>query len=250
VGNAQKDATADHTLNKTNLFLITSGLNNDYGIYSCEQKLDQLIASIESVRCFHTAPVDVIVIDSSPSSLSAQQRDKIKLHANWVIDCSDKMKGIIDKHPGQLRMKTFGEQAIWQTFFETINPDQHTYGRVFKLSGRYRLNEKFNLSNHQVDCVVALPTQTWRFSVRQPDKLITALPTRLWSFPWLGMADMHNVWLTIIQKNKNNVEHNNAIHMIECMLFETLQFFGIPIQHVASIGVEGSYGQDGVYVKE
>ena len=251
MGHTEKNATTCDSVNqKKNIFLISSGINNPYGIYSIDQKLHQLMESIASVKRFHQKPVDIMVIDGSPEVLNHNQIATIQSQANWVICCGSTIKDTTDDHPGQLRIKTIGEQAIWQTFFQNLNADQEIYHRVFKLSGRYQLNDNFDLHQHQDDCVVTLRPEQWRYSPKQPDRISMALPTRLYSFPWQGMRDMHAVWQYITESNAANVRETHEIHMTECIFFDALQHFGIPVKPLQVIGVQGYYGQSGNFVYE
>ena len=115
MGHSQEDATAGDALTR-DLFLITSAINNDYGIYSQQQKIDQLINGINSVHEFHDRLHDIMLIDCSPKLMSdAQLYDLQKLGVDVYRTTLE--KPVKDPSLNQPLWKSIGEQLIWSTFF-------------------------------------------------------------------------------------------------------------------------------------
>jgi hypothetical protein len=123
--------------------------------------------------------------------------------------------------------------------------------RVFKISGRYKLNENFDLSKHldpamQESYIFAERRQS-QFPASLTSGLIQQLSTRLWSWPTTKTAMVffrYNIMLEhfigILAKGKYvDLEHL-------CLKY----FDGPYLKELPIIGVEGALGPNGIIVKD
>lgn len=132
-----------------NIFVITSALNADFGSFNYETKFEQLINSAKSVRDKSLSDY-IILADGGTFPITFNQR---KLLLNYYDDIFDLSQHTfihsVQTSPNitALQIKGLCESYIMQHMCEIFRSDC-TIQRIFKLSGRYFLTDKFNLIDH------------------------------------------------------------------------------------------------------
>lgn len=133
------------------LFTVTSALNvpATHSRFSNAQRLDQTRITVASIRaCLPQA--DILIVDGSlqqPSSASVAQLGDGVAFA-WYGHLAELQQ--IGSHPTFDVVKNISELTLYSRLIaellgrNTLDP----YQRVFKLSGRYRLNAHFDASLH------------------------------------------------------------------------------------------------------
>lgn len=132
----------------SNWFIITSACNVDYGIYSLEQKFHQTCLTIDSIRKY-CPDNKIIILEASPISLPNNKRNFLHWAADVYVDMSaDEKIQWMHKELNTFAIKSPSEVYILGSFLEAQNFIKET-DRVFKISGRYILTDKFDLTKHQ-----------------------------------------------------------------------------------------------------
>jgi len=240
------------------LWLISSAIHTRHGIFSAEQRLEQTIATLESIKAVDPSARILIVESSAEASITDEESDKLKpyieglLNFNPDVQVQDIYK-MADKNwdvaKNLTELVVFGKAL---DFLIRQQPDLlEGIDRVFKISGRYRLNENFDISKH----IDPKQNENYIFAARRPsqfpaivtDGLSQQVMSRLWSWPPQKTALIffrYNLMIedfigTMAQKKYRDIEH---------LLFK---YFGGPYMvELPVIGVEGEIGPNGAAVKD
>lgn len=173
----------------SNWFLVTSAINVDYGIYTLQQKFDQTCETIESIRKYCSDAV-IVLLEASPKKVEKEHYDHLRKITDMYIDFS--VDPVIQSMHNSLNIfaiKSPGEAYILGSFLSAQNFIKDT-DRVFKISGRYLLDENFDVEFHtkQSGKIVFLKKEpyTQYYSVESNKKMDPIAPyqykTRLYSF--------------------------------------------------------------------
>jgi hypothetical protein len=213
-----------------NIVLLTSAVYTNYGIYKPAERIQQTLDTAKSAKKYIPGAI-VILVDNSKTDVqndtSAEFEELIDL-VDYYIDNSDDEdikyfhNNVANYDIGKNAMEAMG-------LFKALNfirgdaemmKEIDSATRIFKLSGRYQVTDKFNISNFD-------NTNTkdkYVFKRAQPSCINpadtgvnTLLQTRLWSFtPSLFMAtiDMYkNIIENMIQLFNENKYIDNEHSM-------------------------------------
>jgi len=155
-----------------NLVIITSALAPIVGVIPINDRLQQTITSIETVR--DLVPNSFIILSDTSVENIDEQRRVLNPLVDLFIENNDLVL-LMSKHG----LKSHGELLIMHDTLRYIktNFDLTNIKRIFKLSGRHNLTSKFNFDDH---CGT---TYTFKNSVDswiQPG-VLRLFETRLWS---------------------------------------------------------------------
>jgi hypothetical protein len=173
----------------SNWFLITSAINVDYGIYTLQQKFEQTCETIESIRKY-CSDAKIILLEGSPKKPEENVYNHLREITDMYIDFSnDVVVQSMHRDLNTFAIKSPGEAYILGSFLSAQNFIKET-DRVFKISGRYMLDENFDREFHESQKVkiVFLKKEpyTQYYSVESGTKMEPIAPfqykTRLYSF--------------------------------------------------------------------
>lgn len=173
----------------SNWFLVTSAINVDYGIYSLQQKFEQTCETVESIRKYCSDAI-IVLLEASPEKIKEEHYEHLRKITDMYIDFSgDKVIQRMHDNLNIFAIKSPSEAYILGRFLSVQNFIKDT-DRVFKISGRYMLNENFDKEFHerQSKKIVFLKKEpfTQYFSADTKKKMSPIAPyqykTRLYSF--------------------------------------------------------------------
>jgi hypothetical protein len=131
-----------------NLFIVTSALNANIGVVNEEDRLDQTIASLISLRT-HVPNALIIFTDGSPREVPQSSFDKIQPYVNLILSWS---KDEEVRYFAEQGRKSEAEILLLSKTLRVIksNPEimkiMHGVKRIFKYSARTVLTEDFDIS--------------------------------------------------------------------------------------------------------
>lgn len=129
-----------------NVFLVTSGINIDYGIFDSSTRFYQTIDTFESIRT-RCPNSKIFLLEGTPYGLSDQQLKDVRFFCDGVLLFNnDPVINLFHKEFNIQQLKSPSEVYIVKRFLEMqnfIRPEDN----VFKISGRYTLNSMFNIDN-------------------------------------------------------------------------------------------------------
>jgi hypothetical protein len=211
--------------------LITSAVYTNYGIYDAKQRIQQTLDTVKSAKQY-IPDCTIILIDNSTVAVqaddSAELNELIDL-VDYYIDNSDDKdiqhfhNNITNYDIGKNSMECVGMYKALA--YMSSNPEMMDIitnsSRIFKLSGRYQLTDKFDISAFDnettADKYVFKKAQaSW---INPADiGVTTMLQTRLWSFTpslfintiQLFQTILENMFATFNQGKYIDVEHSMA----------------------------------------
>jgi hypothetical protein len=168
----------------TSLFLVTSAIYTSYGKCSTEERIEQTKETIKSIETY--APNSTIVlldagdksvdIDFGVELIDYTQKEIIREPLDYYLSTNK------DLEP-DIIIKSMLEIIMFENYLKTYSTN--SYERVFKLSGRYRLNSKFNYAKHleaKNKVLILPPYHSQHLYNTKVSSSMFQYMTRCWSF--------------------------------------------------------------------
>jgi len=132
--------------------IITSAANAKFSVYSPEERIAQTLETVASVR--ERIPNALICMtDCGIPSIEGELRDKLVKSVDKFIDLSKdaNVNWIANNITHQDTVKNLTELVVVSKFFKLARKNAwfKDCDRVFKVSGRYLLNEKFDITRYE-----------------------------------------------------------------------------------------------------
>jgi hypothetical protein len=178
-----------------NIVLLTSAVYTNYGIYNTQERIKQTLETAKSAKQYIPGAV-VVLVDNSKEEVqndtSAEFEELIDL-VDYYIDNSDDADikyfhaNVNNYDIGKNAMEAIGllKTLSYISTDEDLMKEVSQAGRIFKLSGRYQVTDKFDIAKFDNPETKG----KYVFKKAQPswiDPLHTGvntmLQTRLWSF--------------------------------------------------------------------
>jgi hypothetical protein len=225
-----------------NIFLITSIINipniplsytKIRSIYSCEERFKQTQQTIKSIRK-SIKGIKIFLIECS--ELSNEQTLYLKTHTDFFINVFNKEDNVL------LNMvyspsKSLGEGTMTIIALNFLLSNKIEYDNIFKISGRYWLNDTFNLSDYDNNKIVVRNNS-------KPYEYYTQLYTILYKLD----KETVSLWLHHLRNSYN--------FFIECVAFEKIFADFIKSQptdkvvYITNLGVSGNIAVDGCFIND
>lgn len=232
-----------------NIFLVTSGIhgpNGRSGSISVEQRIDQTVATAQSIRQ-RVDNAEIYLLEGGKYPLDLDLRNKFKQYYSDILDYSSSSFVSFAHNNVDLNTQDItvikGPCETWM-LLETVKLiNARDPVRIFKISGRYYLNNSFDLEAHH--------SATNRYLFK--DKL-DGLPwygpntgrihspyqysTRLYSFCGNMLSQVVNNYSTLLNRFMDIYAKNDYIDL-EHLTYLTLN--PNQISTIPTIGVEGIF---------
>lgn len=183
--------------------IIPSALGTQYGTLSIEERFNQTIEGINSIR--EKIPNSFIILGDISLIDASEYRNIIKNKVDQFIDCN--LDYNIVNYSNQFK-KSQGELLIFKKCLDFINSnlDCSEIKRVFKIGGRVKLSENFDISDYSQTAgkyVFKYPIDSWMGDGYK------FYETRIYSFDYSLIGDYFEKWkLTFDLCNSGfDVEH-------------------------------------------
>jgi hypothetical protein len=240
------------------LVLITSAVYTNYGIYDAKQRIQQTLDTVKSAKQY-IPDCTIILIDNS--TVAVQADDSVEFNelidtVDYYIDNSDDKdiqhfhNNITNYDIGKNSMECVGMYKALT--YMSSNPEIMeiitTSSRIFKLSGRYQLTDKFDITKFDNEStadkyVFKRAQASW---INSADTGVTTmLQTRLWSFTpslfidtiQLFQTILQNMFATFNQQKYIDVEHSMAKYIPQDKLVE-----------LETVGLQGNIAPNGMMI--
>lgn len=227
------------------LFLVSSAIHTTHGIFTPEQRLKQTIETCKSIKS--RCPAHIMIIDGGDKDLSDDEKKELSPHIDTFVSFCDspQLKNIL-VIPSQDIVKNMAEIMTFGTMFEQLleNGEYKNYKRIFKMSGRYTLNDTFNYDTHYnaMGKIIIRGPFTSQFPSSVTGNVIFQYMSRLWSFDSELLPEIAQVYRNMFA-NMNQVLSSGGYIDIEHLLFSHLR--EDLIQRISKIGVEGNIAPNG-----
>ena len=233
----------------TSHFIITSAIYTSYGKCSAEERTEQTRETLKSIETYAPGS-SMIIIDCGEKSVNENlfgcevidytKNEEIQYHLGEYL------KKNIDLEP-DIIIKSMLEIMMFSDYLKNITG---SYDRIFKISGRYKLNSKFDYSKHQnaTDKVVILPPcksqNLYNFDVKSS---IFQYMTRCWSFD----SSLLSVIIETYNKMKKDIIYASTTKKqadIEHLLYRHLN--KKLVQNIRRMGIEGYWAPSRRWIEE
>jgi hypothetical protein len=231
----------------TDVFFVPSAIGNNYGSFSFEQRFNQLLGTVQSIKKY-SSNADIVIVDCSYDLLSESKIMELTPYILEFFSLHQHPQVIMNRQqttdPNRFIQKTIGEIISTLTALNYIKNTGKQYRRVFKLSGRFQLDENFNQRdyNNHIGQVVISKKQLWHGR--------NHYYLRLYSFDFLLLDTFIAMFDKIHLDTSNMIRDKNMLDIIEYSVCHHIVQSNIPTVEVDCLGLEGYYGQDAKFVKE
>lgn len=235
------------------LFLITSAIKTKFGMFEEQKRIDQTFQTIESIRK-RVPNAKIVIVESSALPVEEELLEQFREHVTFIVNMSgDKiLKHIFDNTENWDIAKNMSELLAFNSALPMLEEQTKIFedvDRIHKLSGRYTLNDNFNLNIYErFPDKIILPM---RYKSQFTDALDnTNIPfqymSRLWSWPKSLHEEIKDFYKKASDEFVERLKQKSRVDM------EHLLFLLLPPEHIREIpivGVKGRLGQNGRHVE-
>jgi hypothetical protein len=230
-------------------FIITSAIHTSYGKCSTEERIEQTKETIKSIKTYAPGS-SMVIIDCGEKSVNGNlfdcelidytKNEEIQYHLGNYLNKN------IDLEP-DIIIKSMLEIMMFSDYLKNITSP---YERIFKISGRYRLNSQFDYSKHKKsnNKILILPsTLSQHFYNSSVGVSMFQYATRLWSFDGILLPKI----IKSYQKIKDEIIHaSTKIYQcdVEHLLYKHLN--KELINTITPIGLEGYWAPLKFWIEE
>lgn len=208
------------------LFIVTSALNADMGVVSREDRLEQTIKGLISIRKYVPDAI-ILLAEGSPHKVEVEKLKTLSHFANFAADFST------DEQISELAINHRKSEAenllLLKTLMllkqdESMNEVMSHVGRIFKLSGRTDLTDGFDVAEHMIEgkYIFKKRMPTWLSDSRK-DFATDLLITRMFSFCPILMEDYMRLCetnISLILQTGIDTEHAHFVNISKDLLVE------------------------------
>lgn len=230
-------------------FIVTSAVNSKFGIYSPEERLAQTVITLQNIK-FKVPDAKIVVMECAGTALTQAQSDTLENNCDLLIDFS--------RDPDVLAIYQSDNWDVVKNATEIMcfgrtlricknDGDFVGYDRIHKMSGRYILNDDFNLDVYEQypDQIIIGPKHQSQFPFQMTGIELQYM-ARLWSWPADQLDTVIKVYedsLAYIGNRVNQGGYADIEHVLYKFLPESL------VQEIPSLGVEGFIAPNGVAIR-
>jgi hypothetical protein len=233
----------------TSLFLVTSAIHTSYGKCSTQERIEQTRETIKSIETYAPGS-SVVIIDCGEKSVNKNLFDceviDYTTNEEIQVHLQEYLRTNVDLEP-DIIIKSMLEIMMFGDYLKNITG---SYERIFKISGRYKLNSNFNYQKHleAKNKVVILPPYTsqnlYNFDVKSS---MFQYMTRCWSFDSSLLLDIIETYdkmkVDILYASKTKKQAD-----IEHLLYRHLN--KKLVQNINTIGIEGYWAPRKKWIEE
>lgn len=230
-------------------FVVTSAVNSKFGVYAPAERLTQTLDTIKSIRQ-RVPDAKIILMECAGTPLTAEQESALDSAVDVFIDFTqdEDVQAIYQSNNWDI-VKNTTEIMCFARVLEMCHNDGDFDGvdRVHKMSGRYLLNDDFDLKVYEqyADKIVIGPKNRSQFPFEVTGIELQYM-ARLWSWPNAltpAITNVYNNSLAYISDRINRGGYADIEHVLYKFLPPEL------VTEVPLLGVEGTIAPNGVAIK-
>jgi hypothetical protein len=230
-------------------FIVTSAVNSKFGIYNAEERLAQTVITLQNIR-FRVPGAKIIVMECAGTALTTAQSDTLENNCDLLLDFSrDPDVLAIYQSDNWDVVKNSTEIMCFGRTLRMCQDDGDFEGvdRIHKMSGRYVLNDDFDLAVYEQypDRIIIGPKHQSQFPY-QVTGIELQYMARLWSWPSNQTERVVQVYqdsLAYIGERVSQGGYADIEHVLYKFLPQDL------VQELSVLGVEGFIAPNGVPIK-
>lgn len=230
-----------------NAVCIISAIASNYGHFTYDERYSQLLETIDSIKQY-LPNSDIFLFDTSDDPILPEHVLELnqRVYKAFILEndmvISNMKKAYKDIDANLLHKKTVGELRAMVIMTQILSTQPKKYETVFKISGRYKLNGKFNENRFKQDAIVTGNITMWF------DEYI--MPIRLWAFPFKEIEGLKNTFNFLYNSTLNALITEEKLEVIEFSFLRFARENHIPHIQLEVLGLEGPKGLDGYIIYE
>jgi hypothetical protein len=230
-------------------FVVTSAVNSKFGIYSAEERLAQTVITLQNIK-FKVPDAKIVVMECAGTSLTDSQSQTLESNCDLLLDFSNDadVKAIYQSDNWDV-VKNSTEIMCFGRALRMCRDDGDFdgYDRIHKMSGRYILNDDFDLGVYEQypDQIIIGPKHQSQFPF-QITGIELQYMARLWSWPASQLDTVIGVYedsLSYIGQRVSQGGYADIEHVLYKFLPQEL------VKEIPLLGVEGFIAPNGVPIK-
>jgi len=231
--------------------MVTSAINTKFGVYDSDTRLKQTLDTVASIRRY-VPTARIILVECGAIPLTATQETALQSQVDEVISYNDDEDvqaifvsdnwDVVKNTTEVMCFRRALEHCVEYKLFDGID-------RVFKMSGRYRLNDNFDPAQYVMapHSIVTTHRHTSQFP-REVTLVEYQYMSRLWSWPanitQRIIDEVYDAGLNYMAERLSQGGYCDIEHMLYKFLPADL------ILEVAKVGLEGNIGPNGMAVND
>lgn len=233
----------------TSHFIITSAIHTSYGKCSTEERIEQTRETLKSIETYAPGS-SAVIIDSGEKSVNENLFDckVIDYTTNQEIqyNLQEYLRSEKDLNPDVIA-KSMLEIMMFGDYLKNITS---SYERIFKISGRYKLNSNFNYQKHleaKNKVFILKPQQSPHFYNFDVSSSMFSYMTRCWSFDSSLLFKIIETY----DKMRRDIIHISKVEKqgdIEHLLYKHLN--KNIVTHTNVMGIEGYWAPIRKWIEE
>ena len=233
----------------TSHFILTSAIYTSYGKCSTEERIEQTRETLKSIETYAPGS-SIVIIDCGEKSVNKNLFDckviDYTINEEIQYNLQEYLRSEKDLNPDVIT-KSMLEIMMFGDYLKNITS---SFDRIFKISGRYRLNSNFNYQKHleaKNKVFILKPQQSPHFYNFDVSSSMFSYMTRCWSFD-------SSLLLKIIEtydKMKGEIIHISRTEKqgdIEHLLYKQLN--RNIVTHTNIMGIEGYWAPRREWIEE
>lgn len=227
------------------LVIVTSAVESRFGIYNADQRLAMTLDTIKNLR-ERIPNVKIVVNEVSGNGLDATRESALLDACDIFLDfTTNKEVNWIYNNPAWYDnwdvVKNLTELTTFPLSLRSLLDSNELEGidRIFKMSGRYLLNEKFDINFYSTDSVkdkIVIGKRVPSQFPFQVTRLAEQYMARLLSWPSSMHADMINYYVNARDYMRERMRAGGYADIEHCL------FYALPKEHVLEVDQVGVYG--------
>lgn len=235
-------------------FIVTSALNTKFGVFNSDQRLGQTLDTIRSIRnCVPGARI--IFVEMAALPMTDAQQAAIGPAVDQLIDFTQDL-GVQELYHSTDNwdvVKNVNEVTCFASVLRTlaVTDQLDNVQRIFKISGRYQLNDHFDLNYYDryenSSMIVLARERRSHFHAQTTGNIDKQFMSRLWSWPHQLTNEIIDVYDQSLIYMFERLQQNGYAD-IEHTLYKFLDHD--KIRQIDRVGVSGNIGPNGVLVED
>jgi hypothetical protein len=219
-------------------------------VYDTQTRLEQTIETCKSIR--NKCDADIILLDGGYQDITEKERDTLSQYIDkYYSFAGAENVQQLQQVPSHDIVKNMIEIIIFGSFFDKAVEDgwREKYKRIFKMSGRYTLNDDFNYDKHMQakDKVIIRGPFTSQFKSEITGGVSLQYMSRLWSFDAFLLPYIRDIYTDMFNHMTDRLNAKGYID-IEHLLFHHID--PVLVENIGKLGVEGNIAPNGARVSD
>lgn len=230
-------------------FIVTSAVNSKFGVYTPEERLAQTVITLQNIR-FRVPGAKIIVMECAGTALTDAQSETLEKNSDLLLDFSRDadVQAIYQSDNWDVVKNSTEIMCFGRTLRMCLDDgDFSGMDRIHKMSGRYVLNDDFDLGVYEEypDRIIIGPKHRSQFPFEVTGIELQYM-ARLWSWPadrTEQVIEVYNNSLAYIGDRVTHGGYADIEHVLYKFLPQDL------VQELPLLGVEGFIAPNGVPIK-